>query len=204
MCVRCGAVRCVQLIIRQLVEAIAYLHSKGYVHRDLKPQNILIGRRGEVKIADFGLSRAFTFPVRQYTPSVITWWYRPPELLLGTSYYDSKVDVWSLGCILAELANGRPLMPGDSEPDQLQRICKTLGMIRETDWPDVVNLKQFSSLAPIERDLAVRRAPPPLRVLVKALSPGGIDMLSRMLTYDPARRASAASLLADPYFSERS
>lgn len=94
------------------------------MHRDLKPQNLLIDRRGTLKLADFGLARAFSVPIRQYTHEVITLWYRAPEILLGCKEYSVGVDMWSVGAILVEMANKRPLWPGDSEIDTLFRIFR--------------------------------------------------------------------------------
>ena len=91
------------------------------LRRDLKPQNLLIDTHGNIKLADFGLARAFGFPVRTYTHEVVTLWYRAPEILMGSKFYNTSVDTWSLGCIFAEMITRKPLFPGDSEIDQLFR-----------------------------------------------------------------------------------
>ena len=99
----------------QMLQGIAYCHSHRILHRDLKPQNLLIERStNTLKLADFGLARAFGIPVRQYTHEVITLWYRAPEILLGAKHYSTPVDLWSIGCIFAEMVNQKPLFPGDS------------------------------------------------------------------------------------------
>ena len=97
------------------------------LHRDLKPQNLLIDKSGALKLADFGLARAFGIPVRTYTHEVVTLWYRAPEILLGLKQYSTPVDMWSCGCIFAEMATKKPLYPGDSEIDELFKIfrCST-------------------------------------------------------------------------------
>ena len=111
----------------QLVTGVAYCHHHRVLHRDLKPQNLLINREGELKLADFGLARAFGIPVRSYTHEVVTLWYRPPDVLLGSRKYSTPVDIWSVGCIFAEMINGSPLFTGTSEQNQLEKIYWQLG-----------------------------------------------------------------------------
>lgn len=101
-----------------------FCHQRRVLHRDLKPQNLLIDNNGNLKIADFGLARAFGIPVRAYTHEVVTLWYRAPEVLLGSPRYSCPVDIWSVGCIMAELITKKPLFQGDSEIDQLFRIFR--------------------------------------------------------------------------------
>lgn len=108
----------------QLLQGVAYCHSKLVLHRDLKPQNLLVSRKGELKIADFGLARTFGAPVRSYSTEVVTLWYRAPDVLLGNKFYSSAIDIWSVGCIFAEMINGRPLFPGTNTRDQVYRIQK--------------------------------------------------------------------------------
>ena len=104
-----------------------YCHSLNVLHRDIKASNLLISKTGELKIADFGLARMVTDKRKDLTPTVITLWYRPPEILLGLKKYDSKADMWSVGCVLAELLNGRPLFPASSEPEMLKSIWNFCG-----------------------------------------------------------------------------
>ena len=111
----------------QLLMGVAYCHHHRVLHRDLKPPNLLINREGQLKLADFGLARAFGIPVRSYTHEVVTLWYRSPDVLMGSRRYSTPVDIWSVGCIFAEMANGRPLIAGTSEGDQLERIFRLLG-----------------------------------------------------------------------------
>lgn len=112
-------------IMFQIVSATLYLHSSKVLHRDLKPQNILIDPSNcFVKLADFGLSRCYTVPIKPYTKEVLTLWYRAPELILGSDQYSTAIDIWSIGCIFAELFTKRPLFKGDSEIGQLYEIFK--------------------------------------------------------------------------------
>lgn len=118
----------VKSFMYQLLRGLAFCHSHNVLHRDLKPQNLLINKNGELKLADFGLARAFGIPVKCYSAEVVTLWYRPPDVLFGAKLYTTSIDMWSAGCIFAELANaGRPLFPGSDVDDQLKRIFKLLG-----------------------------------------------------------------------------
>lgn len=106
--------------------------------------NLLIFQNGELKLADFGLARAFGIPVKCYSAEVVTLWYRPPDVLFGAKLYTTSIDMWSAGCIFAELANaGRPLFPGSDVDDQLKRIFKMLGTPTEETWPDISTLPDY-------------------------------------------------------------
>merc|ERR550539_893899 len=129
----------------QLLKGLNFCHSKRIIHRDLKPQNLLIDRNGALKLADFGLARAFGIPLRSYTHEVVTLWYRAPEVLMGSRKYSTPVDIWSVGCIFAEMVNGQPLFPGNSDADQLQKIFKILGTPNETNWPAVTELPEWKT-----------------------------------------------------------
>ncbi|KAM8845244.1 cyclin-dependent kinase 4 isoform 2-T2 [Spinachia spinachia] len=131
----CGLTRdCIKDVMQQLLRGLDFLHTNMVLHRDLKPENVLVSSRGEVKIADFGLARIYTFNIA-LTPGVVTLWYRAPEVLLN-SVYMSTVDIWSAGCIFAELFHLRPLFQGYTEAQQLQRIFDVIGFPSEEDWPE--------------------------------------------------------------------
>ncbi|KAG6487874.1 hypothetical protein ZIOFF_056612 [Zingiber officinale] len=188
--------RLVKTYLYQMLRGIAYCHSHRVLHRDLKPQNLLIDRRtNALKLADFGLSRAFGIPVRTFTHEVVTLWYRAPEILLGSRQYSTPVDVWSVGCIFAEMVNQQPLFPGDSEIDELFKIFRILGTPNEETWPGVTSLPDFKSAFPKwqSKDLAT---------VVPNLGAPGIDLLSRMLILDPSKRISARQALEHEYFND--
>ncbi|KAL4096366.1 hypothetical protein PRIC1_009726 [Phytophthora ramorum] len=102
----------IKSFLYQLLKGLAFSHSRGIMHRDLKPQNLLVNATGELKIADFGLARAFSLPIKKYTHEVVTLWYRAPEILLGQEVYSPPVDIWSVGVIFAEMVSKKPLFPG--------------------------------------------------------------------------------------------
>eukprot|EP00879_Flechtneria_rotunda_P020210 GHRR01021251.1.p1 GENE.GHRR01021251.1~~GHRR01021251.1.p1 ORF type:complete len:221 (+),score=57.51 GHRR01021251.1:1698-2360(+) len=185
-----------QLYLYQMLSGIAYCHSRRILHRDLKPQNLLIDRQhNQLKLADFGLARAFGIPVRAYTHEVVTLWYRSPEILLGAKTYSTPVDIWSIGCIFVEMINHRPLFPGDSEIDELYKIFMKLGTPDESLWPGVRNLPDWKETFPKWR-------PVPWQQICPNLDPLGMELLGRMLVYDPQMRITARTALQHAYFHD--
>ena len=183
----------------QLIRGIAYCHHQRILHRDLKPQNLLINREGELKLADFGLARAFGVPVRSYTHEVVTLWYRAPDVLMENKKYSMSVDVWSIGCIFAEMHNGRPLFPGSNDADQLELIFKHLGTPSDASFEKIADLPGF-------KPESFKKFPEPesLASLVPGLSPEGVDLMHQMLQFDPSKRISAKDALAHPFFNDLS
>ena len=177
-----------------MLEGLAYCHSVGVMHRDLKPQNILVTAKGDLKIADFGLARCFTPYAKPLTMEVITRWYRAPEILLGSVDYNQQVDTWSVGCIMVEMANKQPLFPGQNEIDQLHTIFVKLGTPNVKDWPNLSNLPFWRNNFPYwpKRDL---------QSIVPTIDEWGVDLLDRFLIYDPAKRISATEAVCHPYIT---
>ncbi|KAJ8747965.1 hypothetical protein K2173_007852 [Erythroxylum novogranatense] len=193
----------VKCLMLQLLEGIKHLHDNWVLHRDLKTSNLLMNNQGELKICDFGMSRLYGSPLKPYTSLVVTMWYRAPELLLGAKEYSTAVDMWSVGCIMAELLTKEPLFRGRNEIDQLDKIVRMLGAPNDKIWPE------FSKL-PGAKAKFVRQ---PYNMLRKkfpatsftgspALSDSGFDLLNGLLTYDPKKRITAEAALNHPWFHE--
>uniref|UniRef100_A0AAX7TLP8 mitogen-activated protein kinase n=1 Tax=Astatotilapia calliptera TaxID=8154 RepID=A0AAX7TLP8_ASTCA len=143
----------VKIFLFQILRGLAYCHRRKVLHRDLKPQNLLINDRGELKLADFGLARAKSVPTKTYSNEVVTLWYRPPDVLLGSSEYSTQIDMWGVGCIFYEMAAGRPLFPGSTVEDELHLIFRLLGTPTEDSWPGISSIDEFK----ISADEAMRQ-----------------------------------------------
>jgi len=175
----------------QILCGVDFLHSHRIVHRDVKPQNILVSNSGTLKIADFGLARIYDFNAL-LTSTVVTLWYRSPEVLLGTSYA-TPVDLWSCGCIFAELFTRKPLFPGQYEVDQLAKIFAVLGTPPENEWPEDSSVLRNSFAYCRPRNFSE---------IIPEMDPDARDLLEKMLMFDPKKRLTAAEALAHPYFAE--
>ncbi|KAG2173857.1 hypothetical protein INT43_005277 [Umbelopsis isabellina] len=186
----------VKTIMIQLLSAVALMHDNWMIHRDLKTSNLLLNNRGQIKVADFGLARTYGSPLGNMTQLVVTLWYRAPELLLGAKEYSTAVDMWSIGCIFAELVRKEPLLPGRSEIEQLDKIFKLLGMPNDKIWPGFSDLPHAKNIAFVNQPYNN------LRSKFLYLTEAGIDLMSKLLTYDPKKRISAEEALKHPYFAE--
>lgn len=182
----------------QLCRGVEFCHANRIIHRDLKPQNLLIDAQLRLKIADFGLARAFTVPVPKYTHEVVTVWYRPPEILLGCTLYSVPVDLWSIGCVFAEMATGAPLFGGDSEIDTIFKIFQKLGTPNENVWPGVSELPDFKPTFPRWPARGWNK----IRNTEAQVGVDGINLLEGLMCYDPRRRISARRALQHLYFRD--
>ncbi|KAI9781995.1 MAG: TFIIH complex serine/threonine-protein kinase subunit kin28 [Geoglossum umbratile] len=184
-----------------LGRAVWFCHENFVLHRDIKPNNLLIAADGEVKLADFGLARSFSDPYRVMTHQVITRWYRPPELLFGARYYSGAVDVWSMGAVFAELILRTPFLAGNSDVHQLELICQFVGTPNDDNWPGVSKLPDY---VPFGKDgsqsYPVRGRDFYLQTF-GTVGPVGVDLLMSMLSLDPRKRATAREVLIHKWWS---
>ncbi|KAI9726639.1 MAG: negative regulator of the PHO system [Chrysothrix sp. TS-e1954] len=183
----------IKSFMRQLLNGISFCHENRVLHRDLKPQNLLINARGQLKLADFGLARAFGIPVNTFSNEVVTLWYRAPDVLLGSRQYNTSIDVWSAGCIMAEIFTGRPLFPGQANDDQLQKIFRIMGTPNERSWPGVSQFPEY-------KHTFSQYSTNDLRLILPQIDPVGINLLSSMLQLRPDSRISAPEALRHPWF----
>ncbi|XGW20815.1 hypothetical protein V3C99_004082 [Haemonchus contortus] len=189
----------IRLLLFQLLRGLDFCHKKKILHRDLKPQNLLLDDNGVLKLADFGLARAKSVPSRTYSHEVVTLWYRPPDVLLGSTEYSTSLDMWGVGCIFAELCTGQAIFPGTKDVmDQLDKIFSVRGVPNETTWPQVKNLPHYAPNAfPSYKEIPFKQ----VNILLTKLQKSGTDLLGMLLQLNPSERISAACAMLHPYFA---
>jgi len=184
----------VKFIIYQIMRGLKYIHSAGIIHRDLKPSNLAVNEDCDLKILDFGLARPTDAEMTGY---VATRWYRAPEIMLNWMHYSQTVDIWSVGCIMAELLTGRPLFPGDDQIDQITKVLTICGT------PTNETLSKITSEEAI---LYIRSLPrmekKDFQTVFPGSNPQAIDLLEKMLEVDADKRITAAQTLSHPYLEE--
>ncbi|XP_022115613.2 cyclin-dependent kinase 20 [Pieris rapae] len=180
----------VKAYAQMLLKGTRYMHAHYVMHRDLKPANLLINHEGVLKIADLGLARLF-WPDggRPYSHQVATRWYRAPELLYGARYYTENVDVWAVGCIIAEMITKKPLFAGESDIEQLAIVVQHLGTPTEESWPDHSNLPDYHKITFPES--------PPMSwtQILPGVEPDAVNFIKSFLLYDEKKRISAKEAL---------
>lgn len=190
----------------QLLKGVHYMHVNKIIHRDLKSSNLLINRRGELKIADWGLARSWNPEMQRLTNRVITLWYRPPELLMGAMRYSTKIDMWSVGCIIAEMFRRGGLLKGTNEAQQLEIIFRFMGHPTKEDWPNIDQMcPLWKNYEPENgagypnklREELNQRVPFPASTW---LTPHAVDMIENLLAQNPDKRWSAAEALTAEWF----
>jgi len=186
----------IQYFIYQVLKGLKYIHSAHVIHRDLKPSNLLLNGNCDLKICDFGLARGVKVEEDyELTEYVVTRWYRAPEVMCSVQHYDAKIDVWSVGCILAELHGRQPLFPGEDYIRQMNLIFNTLGTPSSEDMKFITNPKARNYIKSLKP-----RPKKPFSKIYKNANPLAVELMELMLEFNPARRCSVDQALEHPYF----
>ena len=188
--------KAIKQIIYQIICGINYLHSLKFIHRDIKPDNILISSEGKIVLTDFDLCRQESKGKDDpMTRTAVTLYYRAPEIFFGDSFYTNKIDIWSIGCVFAELIIGKPLFKANNELGTLSNIIENIGCPNEENWPGVSQLPNYLPFTGGEFKLG--------KLLEEGgLSKEGINMVTKMLTLDPKKRPNCEEMLKDEYFKK--
>ena len=182
----------VKNLLKQLLEGLAFMHENSVIHRDLKPGNLLITRKGQLKITDFGTAKIICDAEGPRSSQICSLWYQAPELLFGTKHYGKAMDIWSVGCIFAELLNKKTLFNGQSPIDQLTKIFNTLGTPDAEEWPGVNYLPTYMPFEPSPKISFVKAFP--------TATETARDLLQQMLVFCPSRRITAQQALDHEFF----
>ncbi|DAZ95121.1 TPA: hypothetical protein N0F65_009752 [Lagenidium giganteum] len=194
----------IKCIMKQLLDVMEYMHSIDIIHRDIKCSNLLMTRNHLLKVADFGLARSIRGD-QLFTNKVVTLWYRAPELLLGATSYDASIDMWSVGCVFAELYLGHPIFQGKTELEQINKIFDICGTPTTDTWPDYKFLPLSSKFVPEKprpkrlREYLFRETSARKRILPK----GAIELIESLLVLDPEQRPTAKDCLKSVFFQTR-
>ena len=195
-------VKFVKNMMFQLLKGVEHLHSHKILHRDLKPQNILVDDNGWIlKLADFGLSRVYSIPIRPYTKEVLTLWYRAPEMMLGINHYAIGLDIWSIGCIFVELYLGKPFIMGDSEIDQLFKLMQVYGTFNELTLPGYKAFPYFDQDFPYWKGVGLKNYLKQRHGVIP-IDDVAYDLMEKMLAIDPCKRITCKDALSHPYFND--
>ncbi|XP_036892926.1 cyclin-dependent kinase 9 [Sturnira hondurensis] len=190
----------IKRVMQMLLNGLYYIHRNKILHRDMKAANVLITRDGVLKLADFGLARAFSLAKNsqpnRYTNRVVTLWYRPPELLLGERDYGPPIDLWGAGCIMAEMWTRSPIMQGNTEQHQLALISQLCGSITPEVWPNVDKYELFEKLDLVKGQK--RKVKDRLKAYVR--DPYALDLIDKLLVLDPAQRIDSDDALNHDFF----
>mmetsp|Transcript_36016 Transcript_36016/g.41742 ORF Transcript_36016/g.41742 Transcript_36016/m.41742 type:complete len:453 (+) Transcript_36016:485-1843(+) len=190
----------------QLLKGVHYMHTNKVIHRDLKASNLLISKSGRLKIADWGLARSWNDQMKRLTNRVITLWYRPPELLLGCTAYSPKIDMWSVGCIIAEMFRRSGFLRGQTEAEQLKLIFEKCGHPTPGDWPAIHDMcPEWKKHEPLIVERNPRRIRDSLRENVTNslwMTDHALDLMDNLMILNPGKRSSALDALKADYFYE--
>lgn len=186
-------------IFKQILLGIEYLHENGILHRDIKGSNILIDNKGQLRITDFGLARKVK-PEHDYTNRVITLWYRPPELLLGSTKYGPEVDMWGCGCVLVELFNKSAIFQGQNELEQLDSIIKVMGSPTIQQWPNLFDMPWFFMVIPQQANKYTNTFKERFSSVIP--TEACFQLSQDLLNYDQNKRLTATQALQSEYFRE--
>lgn len=186
-----------QYFIYQSLRGLYYMQTANIIHRDIKPSNLLVNKNCELKICDLGLSRGYDLTSDNLTEYVVTRWYRAPEVILNSSNYNEKVDVWSVGCVFAELLGRAPLFPGEDYLDQVKRIIGILGTPDEDDMEFIGNPSALRFISKLPR-----RDKTKWNTIFPKATEESLDLLEMMLIFNPEKRATILECLRSPYFKD--
>ena len=195
----------IKCIIKQILSAIEYAHKHFVIHRDIKLSNILFSNNGQIVLCDWGLARLFSNPLKKHTAKVVTLWYRAPELLFGSNKYHTAIDMWAIGCIIGELLNGKPLMMGHNELEQIELIYKLLGAPNHHIWPNYNQLTNIinGTFKYIESDnIRNKYKYNQIDNIFNKYGLNCLDLIKQLLAYDPSKRITAKYALKHPFFDE--